>query len=347
MDLVVEAVYGLRDFRDAQAKAYQGADGAWDKIHDRPSMVFVAPEYMFAKRGRPGVDDRLCTLDEKNAIEKQLKTFSAELGTGVILAPGSISYVEPLLWNPAKKAEIEQRLKMGTSATKRAIDAAIVRADQVVVSARVAAAVPYAGLIAAMELTNAQAKAANLRALKPQQTALAHKTPSAKKKQDSLDGGGVKFVAKNEMVLYHKGRDVARYAKVGDYQEVPESRQVAGPNCTIFIPGLKAGRATVGGVPWGVEICFDHNLGVLNAAKTEALPLVHLLCSAAVNRDENHTVVKAGGYVIHSSSDDRQCGVWQKDLKDNKYAALAPIQKESVLGGIGEMREYVIDLNLP
>jgi hypothetical protein len=103
----------------------------------------------------------------------------------------------------------------------------------------------------------------------------------------------------------------------------------------------------VGGVPWGVEICFDHNLGVLSAVKTEVLPLVHLLCSASVDRDEKHSVVKAGGYVIHSSSNVRQCGVWQKDLKNNAYAALQPIQTEQVMGGVGQLHEYVIDLNLP
>jgi hypothetical protein len=347
MDLVVEAVYGLREFRDAQAKAYQGADGAWDKIHDRPSMVFVAPEYMFSKAGVQFTDDRLRSLDEKTAIEKELKSLSADLGSSAVLAPGSISYVEPLVLNPAKKTEIEQRLKMGTSATKRAIDAAITRADEEAVTNRDLYA-KYFGIARGFmdKAILAQAKAAGLRALKPQQALGAPNTPSTKHKQDSLDRGDVKFVARNEIVLYHKGKDVARYAKIADFCEVPQSRQAAGATCTVFVPGLKPGRATVGGVPWGVEICFDHNLGVLNAAKTDVLPLVHLLCSAAVDRDEKHSVVKPGGYVIHSSSNPLQCGVWRKDLQNNTYAELQPVQTENVMGGAGQLLEYVIDLNL-
>jgi hypothetical protein len=347
MDLVVEAVYGLREFRDAQAKAYQGADGAWDKIHDRPSMVFVAPEYMFAKAGDQFTHDRLRLPDEKTNIEKALKELSADLGTSAVLAPGSISYVEPLVLNPAKKAEIEQRLKMGIGATKLAIAAATAQADA-------------DGAYWRKEYNNfpiripgfldnaikAQTRAARLRTIKPQQSSVAPQTPTANQKQALLNSGDVKFVAKNEMVLYHKGKDVARYAKIADYGEVPLTRYAAGLDCTIFIPGLKPGRATVGGIPWGVEVCFDHNLGVLSVAKTEALPMVHLLCSAAVDREEKHSVVKPGGYVIHSSSNSKQCGIWRKDLQNNTYAKIQKSDKLSVMGGEGTLYEYVIELNL-
>jgi hypothetical protein len=357
MDLVVEAVYGLREFRDEQAKAYNAADGAWDRIHDRPSMVFVAPEYMFSKAGKALTGDRLRSGAEKDAIEKELKAFSSGLGTGAILAPGSISYVEPLgAWDQASKAVIEPRLKMGANATKLALEGAATKTEADAASVKKLPAGYYgrpgagryytaAELLA--QATRLQGVAAGYRALKPQQKSIVPHTPSTKEKQESLDRGDVKFVARNEMVLYHKGRDVARYAKIADFCEVPQSRQAAGANCTVFVPGLKPGRATVGGVPWGVEICFDHNLGVLSAAKTDVLPLVHLLCSAAVNREEKHSVVKPGGYVIHSSSEEQQCGIWRKDLQNNSYDKVQPVSTLSVLGGVGKLFQYVIDLNLP
>src|SRR5262249_33923807 len=125
-------------------------------------------------------------------------------------------------------------------------------------------------------------EAAHIRGLNPQQERFAPNTPSVRQKKDALDAGDVRFLAKNEMVLYHRGRDIARYGKVADFNEVPAFLQGPGvAQRTVFVPGARIGRATVGGVPWGVEVCFDHNLGVLSNTPTEVLPRVHMLCSAA------------------------------------------------------------------
>lgn len=322
--IVREAAQALRDFRGVRMAAHKLRDGRWDNVDARPSMILAAPEYMLAKRGDPPDDDRLRDLHEKVAIEREMAQLSAAAGAGLVLVPGSIAYAENFANTPQALKEAQTRLGMGTKATKIALDA-------------------HVNKLKALGTPDDLAQARRIGKFNPQRVGLAgDKTPTTQFKRIALNSGTVQFIAKNEVALFHRGREVARYAKICDFNEVAPSR-IAG---TVFIPGAKIGRATVGGIAWGIEVCFDHNIGVLNNTAPETAPRVHLLCSAAVSRDDTKSVVQPGGYVVHASSDKDECGVWRRKLDGVGFADVPRLDKRSIRGGQGKLLCYEIELDV-
>ncbi|MFY9513084.1 MAG: hypothetical protein WAQ05_19135 [Rubrivivax sp.] len=322
--IVQDAATALRNFRGTRIATRPLRDARWESVDSRPSMILAAPEYMLAKRGRAGKDDRLRDLHEKNTIEQAMRLLSSTAGAGLVLVPGSIAYAENFANTAQALKQAQTQLGMGTKATKIAINELI---DQ-----RKAKATP-----------EALASAKRLGKLNPQAISLAgKKTPTTQFKRTLLNNGAVQFIAKNEVAMFHRGKEVARYAKICDFNEVAPSRV----GDTVFIPGAKIGRATVGGIPWGIEVCFDHNIGVLNNTPTETAPRVHLLCSASVSMEETKSVVQAGGYIIHSSSDKVECGVWRRNLNGVGFTAVNRLDKQNIRGQ-AKLLCYEIELDLP
>jgi hypothetical protein len=320
-NIVRAGVTALTNFRATRIAAHPVRDVRWESPDSRPSMTFVAPEYMLAKAGNPPYADRLRTLAEKNTIEAEMKLLSSTVGAGLVLAPGSIAYFQDFANTPQALKEAQTQLGTGTEATKIALRE------------------HAAGIQSGGDLAQAE----RVRKWNPQKISLAgNTTPTIQAKRRALNSGAVQYIAKNEIALFHKGRDVARYAKICDFNEVSPTRAH-----TVFVPGAKIGRATVGGIPWGVEVCFDHNIGVLNNTGTTTAPRLHLICSASVARNEAKSVIQPGGYLIHSSSDAAECGVWRRNTAGAGFTATARLDLMSVSGGQAWLLCYEIELDLP
>jgi predicted amidohydrolase len=74
------------------------------------------------------------------------------------------------------------------------------------------------------------------------------------------------------------GDTMLKYHKVGNYQEVRGEQELL-----LFAPGSIVGRFAVGGVQYGLEICMDHAMGVLEKATDFGDVHVRLVVSGHVN----------------------------------------------------------------
>lgn len=130
----------------------------------------------------------------------------------------------------------------------------------------------------------------------------------AEKKREQLKlVGDVKFVAYNTAYLFY-GASTFKYHKMNDVGELQ-----AGDTDTLFIPGSVRGNYTIAGLQLGVEICGDHDVGMLNQ-----LVDVHIVTSACVTRKNDKIWAKDGGMFIHASNEGSEA------LKITRGGATAP-----------------------
>src|SRR5882757_7079790 len=259
MPLLRAAVAGLARFRDQQVQAATlGADvkirQLWANANARFSMIFVAPEYMFMAPCAAGLsqptDDRFLDQNAQEQILTQLTAISAHYGVELVFIPGSIAFKKPFLKQndcaeeiAARYARIEQRIDSGATEIKEYhARKGITITQQTARDAALSSLMGGPGGFAARSTTdklNLLKKGANNRFADT-------------------------YIGENKMYMLHRGNVIATYRKKCDFHEVlPGYTQR-----TIFIPGHKSGRATVAGVPLGLEICLDHGVGVLSGTPT-------------------------------------------------------------------------------
>lgn len=101
------------------------------------------------------------------------------------------------------------------------------------------------------------------------------------------------------------------YNKQGDFHE-----NIGANSHTVFIPGGQKGYTEIEGIKFGVEICLDHAIGILQGqANNRQLPDIHVITSAWVNQVNNNVRVRSdNGFLIHASSNPAVCGVWESDV---------------------------------
>jgi hypothetical protein len=279
--LLRSAINELISYRSKQTAK---APTRWQGAATRPSLVLVAPEYMFVARGfrlSTASDlsrNRFLEKAERDNIIADLQKLSASFGKQLILVPGSIASRELLPpHGSTDRNEAVAMAKQHISTSAQWIlnfDPSLTQKEVM----RVKTASPLAG-----------------------RTAI---TPREKiKKLDKMDtaASGRHYLADNVAYLFNNGKALARYAKHGDFHE----RLPGASTRTVFVPGIAPGRATAGGINFGIEICLDHGLGTLKntEAMTGTLSSVHLLCSAAVEPELTAIAVRDGGYFIHASSE--------------------------------------------
>jgi hypothetical protein len=104
------------------------------------------------------------------------------------------------------------------------------------------------------------------------------------------------------------GRVVFCYSKQGNFHE--EQGDVG----LVFVPGGRSGVAEIEGLNFGLEICLDHNMGILSRQLRQGKTLdVQIILSDFVYNNPGAVVVRDGGYVVHASTHPEQAGVWQKN----------------------------------
>ena len=118
----------------------------------------------------------------------------------------------------------------------------------------------------------------------------------ALKLQQLSQANNITHVVKNRLYVLLDANVVAKYGKKADKNEV------MGPRTALFIPGQDTGLPEIGGIRFGFEICFDHELGVLKAMSNDAKVDIHIVISAWTTNNVSNMQLRSRGYFLHASS---------------------------------------------
>lgn len=332
LPLLDAAVRALVAYRDQLAGAAATGNDVktktlWANPTGRLSMIFAAPEYMFMAPCASGLsntsDERFLDETANTQILTALQGISERYGAQLLFVPGSIAYKKPFLKAndcsediAARYAKVQQRLDLGAAQIESVYTKAGYTVDR-----NFARAQPLSSPMSGQAARTTDDKLSMLR------------KGANNRFRDT-------FLGLNKMYMYHRGKVIATYRKKCDFHEVlPGYTQR-----TIFVPGYKSGRATVAGIPLGLEICLDHGTGVLadTGSATGDLPFIHMLASAFVSIEPGNVRVRNGGYVIHASSEESVNGAWRVTPGGVQRVANQPINVGNGVLHVGEM-----ELNFP
>ena len=322
----------------------QAADMAIQGVaNDIPSTspygLFLAPEYFFAKPAAGGNhqvgEERHLSETDKRSLEAWMKQLS-ETYPRLIIAPGSIAWQKSLDRTETKQQYLQRKAPGETDEfTLLALENHFGRKKP-----RREKAVSALETVANQLSLNRDAKTppvwrqVGAGTLFP--SYLNDPSPSINEKirdvkDDSLLSGSFQM-ARNTAYVYCNGKRLLKYAKIGDYHEVLTDSTV------VAVPGIQAGTFIYDGVRYGLEICLDHYLGVLQKLKPPKPPHVHIILSAWVQRTDTNSLTTLAGFITHASSNDAQRGVFVSDFGPSRK--VDPWQEDSNLA------IYKIDLRL-
>lgn len=230
-------------------------------------QVFLAPEYFFSKQRF--LNNRFFDHDLKRWIVSQLSGMSKQY-PNMLIVPGTVLWAKDAVrksdssMDLAKRYTIEmknvERLQKLRDQTKTAFDK---------------------GYVAQGETSMQTASASGV-------TKFDKTTNTLTYNMDQAEQAQLKIVQNTAYVLL--GGKVLKYHKNGNFAEVEsETRPM------VFQPGSVDGRFTVGNVRYGLEICLDHNIGML----TDSVD-IQLIVSSYVDFAPSNA---RGPLVLHSSTE--------------------------------------------
>jgi hypothetical protein len=133
----------------------------------------------------------------------------------------------------------------------------------------------------------------------------------------------------NTTYLLFGGETRFRYHKIGDFHEA-----IGADGKTVYVPGHMAGLSPpVGGLTFGIEICFDHSLGLLKreSPKNQKKPDVHVVISDKVDRDKKQMFAQK--YFVHASTDASSGGVHDVKGSASRVHSEKAQEEDKVDGG--------------
>jgi predicted amidohydrolase len=136
-------------------------------------------------------------------------------------------------------------------------------------------------------------------------------------------------IVRNAAYMLLGGRRIAKIDKRSDFAET----RGASADDLAFIPGTEKQCPEIDNYRFGVEICFDHDNGVLRRRNLKDLRF-HVLLSDPAQVNEGNMTMMNGGFFLHASTDSDEFGVWQRDSK----GSIRPVQGED--GGVISLSEY-------
>lgn len=299
-----QSLDGLDKARVKMERLEQAVAEAWGDIQQslqaHPVMswqaVFLAPEYYFSKQRE--VSDRFFSQNIKQWVLHRLVALSRKFPKFLII-PGTV------LWT--KKAYTTTK-----TVTPQGMDQET-----------------YA--VNANRVANAKNRIQGAAAFGTDTTSKewAYKNDSSFTTTPAklLDSAHLKQTRIAQNVAYVcLGDQVLKYHKVGNYEEVRgESGNI------VFVPGNIVGRFSVGGVKYGLEVCMDHALGVLEStinAPTDKVHIALIVSSYVSNKSSTN-----GAVTLHSSTMSQQAYV-DNDSGNSTTTGTAPVRFE---GGSGRL----------
>ncbi len=154
--------------------------------------------------------------------------------------------------------------------------------------------------------------------------------PSLTQKIEMLEKSDhIDYIIRNKMYIFLNGKVVAKYGKKADRFEA--TGDVPG----VYIPGQNSGLADIGGIHFGFEICYDHEIGVLKNLSGAKAVDIHMIASAEVSNSTANMLAKVGGFVIHASSNRGYTAVYYKPTpawksSHGKFQGAYATEKEAV-----------------
>jgi hypothetical protein len=297
--------------------------------------LFVAPEYLFAASDKA----HAVPQDTKETIVQSLMALSGHY-PNLILVPGTIAWKKPVIRSKEKlykKTRLEKYLERVQAAEKADI-AAVHRDTDRKIKQRIAQNLEDKEQVTRLQSEEyrsmlLEAPLADVTRAKQRYGTMVKNLETAKEKC---------FIARNTAYGFHRGREVARYHKRGEYMEVFKTESEDG--YVIYEPGggpEGAGdRFAVESVKFGIEVCLDHQLGFLSTS-SGATPDVHIIMSADTPLVSEHKLVANGGYVVHASSNPDYTGVWRN--YGGKLAEEKTIEEDA---GVGRLRYATLELQI-
>lgn len=255
--------------------------------------VFLAPEYFFTE---PGNQRAPLPEDQRLEIEEKLLGLSRKFPR-ILLVPGTVFYRKELV---------------------RGIDSSVLKFDSVT------------GQRTLLKTTNPDRRARFVQKTQhfintvPAQrdptdrdlsawagsgyNASGHMVPSLNEIAGHLgDPNKQPGVAKNSAYILLGGRRIAKYDKQSDWGEALGGA----PDQLAFIPGTFQQCPQLNGYRFGMEICYDHFIGML--ARRNVTPLhLHFLVSDWVYANTGNMAMSPGGYFAHASTNYLQSALWRR-----------------------------------
>jgi hypothetical protein len=225
--------------------------------------VFVAPEYFFSNRRR--MNDRFFSHDVKRYIIETLRTLAKKYPKMLII-PGTVLWTKDLY-------------------TERVVDTFFgpLRPGQTQYETQVRPVAPQQRMdkVVARRTTARDTYGT---------------TTSTKDWDYTKDAQTAERKLAQNVAYICLGDTMLKYHKVGNYKEVAGEA-----DDLVFVPGSIVGRFAVGGVKYGLEVCMDHALGVVNKSVT-AHGKVHIqiVVSSYVGLPENADA----SVTIHASTEE-------------------------------------------
>lgn len=361
----------LRHLRDAIARFDARLRPKGEVFHEPSEMqgLFVAPEYYFARSfmGKwsgtsQSFKTRSIEQDQKDHIVRELRTISGQFpGIGII--PGSIAWRKPLD-RPESDRFKRNKLTGESTETLKQTDRRVKAVARVENSAGHRPREPEVGGSFAAHVKKAvedrnfniyesyedllpggassKEKDAWMEmviqavAIDPVQRGqildhyklrpgAVYSTPTREEKLEMLRDAT--HIMQNTTYLLFGGETRFKYHKVGDFHEA-----IGADGKTVYVPGHATGLSPhVGGLTFGIEICFDHTLGLLKreCEEVQGKPDIHVLISDKV--DKNKKQVCARKYFVHACTDHTSGGV--HDMKGGAGVRSEKEQEDRVDGG--------------
>jgi hypothetical protein len=337
--------------------------------------LFVAPEYYFARAEAgawsPGTNNfrsRAVDQQSKDLIVEGLKKISAD-APGTVLIPGSIAWRKPFDRPAREKYHLNELTRERTgplkAADRRAKNVArITGVGDFGMGGATKSNDPFMLAVATMIETNGM----NCRSVRDQLLAGGMSPRDATRKiYIDLMGPGLRemvctlngldprsvsvlpgtaekvaaaatatYMMRNTAYLLYNGKVRFKYNKKGDFHE-----SIGAGADTVFIPGDRHGLTDpIEGVTFGLEVCLDHQFGLLRAGfpPGKAAPHVHVVVSDKT--DNNPTNMHARKYLVHASTSGPQTSVW--DLAGSPKVEPAEEYTDTVDGG--EIRYWKLSI---
>jgi hypothetical protein len=316
--------------------------------------IFMAPEFLFTSRDKSATT--AMTRVQRDVTLTNLQKIAQD-SPSMLMLPGTIVFKESVsakhksLWTGAEGGQT-----YGAKATANLRNAAN-PTTRSAVSPRT-----YTGRSVFPPHTTKESPSHQPEDLRAFYTTRAEELDAMEKhvaiRQSKIDT----FLVKNRTYVFFEGTKIFTYGKKCNCNDFAMDSEQG-----IFVPGKKEGVTTIDSLNVGIEICYDHDRGVLSKYLSAKVLDLHLIMSAAVPGSDVAFMVKPGGYVLHASSNPLFTGIAQKKpVKDvgtkfinyrdisspnpnewvvtnsREFEHIAPIQEKELDGG--PLRLYEITL---